>query len=70
MANKGVVLACGGFPFDFARRQTLYNHCAGESEHWSAASPGNTGDGVRLGESVGGEVVKDYPNAGAWAPTS
>ena len=70
LANKGVVLACGGFPFDFARRQTLYNHCAGESEHWSAASPGNTGDGVRLGESVGGEVVKDYPNAGAWAPTS
>ncbi|MFX9397492.1 FAD-binding protein, partial [Acinetobacter baumannii] len=47
LANKGVVLACGGFPFDFARRQTLYNHCAGESEHWSAASPGNTGDGVR-----------------------
>lgn len=70
LANKGVVLACGGFPFDFARRQTLYNHCAGESEYWSAASPGNTGDGVRLGESVGGEVVKDYPNAGAWAPTS
>jgi len=70
LANKGVVLACGGFPFDFARRQTLYNHCAGESEHWSAASPGNTGDGVRLGETVGGEVVKDYPNAGAWAPTS
>ena len=70
LANKGVVLACGGFPFDFASRQTLYNHCAGESEHWSAASPGNTGDGVRLGESVGGEVVKDYPNAGAWAPTS
>jgi succinate dehydrogenase/fumarate reductase flavoprotein subunit len=69
-ARRGVVLACGGFPFDIARRKTLYNHQADESAHWSSASPGNTGDGVRLGESVGGAAVTNYPNAGAWAPTS
>ncbi|MFX8624415.1 FAD-binding protein, partial [Acinetobacter baumannii] len=43
-ARRGVVLACGGFPLDIARRQTLYSHRADPSEHWSAASPSNTGD--------------------------
>lgn len=70
VARRGVVLACGGFPLDIARRQTLYSHRADPSEHWSAASPGNTGDGVRLGETVGGRFASGYPNAAAWAPTS
>lgn len=70
MARRGVVLACGGFPQDIARRQDLYRHSAADSEHWSAASPGNTGDGIRLGEAVGARLVEDYPNAAAWAPTS
>lgn len=70
VARRGVVLACGGFPLDIARRQTLYGHRADLDEHWSAASPGNTGDGIRLGETVGGNAVKGYPNAAAWAPTS
>lgn len=70
MARRGVVLACGGFPQDLARRQALYRHPAADTEHRSAASPGNTGDGIRLGEAVGGRAVEDYPNAAAWAPTS
>lgn len=69
-ARRGVVLACGGFPLDIARRQTLYSHRADPSEHWSAASPSNTGDGVRLGETAGGRATSGYPNAAAWAPTS
>ena len=69
-ARRGVVLACGGFPLDIARRQTLYGHRSDPSEHWSAASPGNTGDGVRLGEVAGGRSASGYPNAAAWAPTS
>lgn len=70
VVRRGVVLACGGFSVDIARRQTLYNHRADPSEHWSAASPGNTGDGVRLGELAGGRFANGYPNAAAWAPTS
>ncbi|WP_235889221.1 FAD-dependent oxidoreductase [Maritimibacter alexandrii] len=70
MARKGVVLACGGFPQDIARRQSLYKHASAEGEHVSAASPGNTGDGLRMAETIGAATLMDYPNAGAWAPTS
>lgn len=70
VARRGVVLACGGFPQDITRRTTVYAHKASESEHWSAASPGNTGDGMRLGEVAGARAIEGYPNAAAWAPTS
>ncbi len=70
MAKCGVILACGGFPQDIARRTKVYAHKAAEGEHWSASSPGNTGDGIRLGEANGARAVEGYPNAGAWAPTS
>ncbi|SFQ16364.1 FAD-dependent oxidoreductase [Tranquillimonas alkanivorans] len=69
-ARRGVVLACGGFPQDVTRRRTLYKHAAAEGEHVSAASPGNTGDGLSLAESIGAATQMDYPNAGAYAPTS
>ncbi|SDP15488.1 Succinate dehydrogenase/fumarate reductase, flavoprotein subunit [Rhodoferax sp. OV413] len=64
-ARRGVVLACGGFPHDAARKQELLGH-----EHWSAASRGNTGDGLRLGESAGGQVARDAVQAAALAPVS
>ncbi len=70
IARKGVVLACGGFPQNVAQREALYPHAANASEHVSSASPGNTGDGLRLGQSAGGKVVEGYPNHAAWAPTS
>lgn len=70
MARRGVVLACGGFPQDVARRKALYKHPSAEGEHVSAASPGNTGDGLRMAEAIGAATLMDYPNAGAWAPTS
>jgi succinate dehydrogenase/fumarate reductase flavoprotein subunit len=65
VASKGVVLACGGFAQDIARRQSLYNHAAAEGEHVSAAAPGNTGDGLRVAEAIGAQTRMDYPNAGA-----
>ncbi len=70
VARRGVILACGGFPQDVTRRTQVYGHNAGESEHWSAASPGNTGDGMKLGEQAGARAIEGYPNAAAWAPTS
>ena len=38
------------------RRRELFPHTPTGDEHWSAAPPGNTGDGLRLGESAGGVV--------------
>lgn len=64
--RKGVVLACGGFPQDAARKARLFSHSA----HFSPAPPGNTGDGLRLAEGVGGRIDESLPNAAAWVPVS
>jgi succinate dehydrogenase/fumarate reductase flavoprotein subunit len=69
-ARRGVVLAAGGFPQDPERRKSLFPHAPTGREHHSPAPPGNTGDGLRLAESVGGRVARDLPNAGAWIPVS
>nr|WP_315243588.1 FAD-dependent oxidoreductase [uncultured Albidiferax sp.] len=69
-ARCGVVLACGGFPHDVARKKALLPHAPTGQEHWSAASRGNTGDGLRLGEAVGGQVARDAVQAAALAPVS
>lgn len=68
--KRGVVLACGGFPFDIERRKQLFPHAPTGREHFTPSPPLNTGDGLRLGESVGGWVDPTIPNAAAWCPTS
>ncbi|MBW7966688.1 FAD-dependent oxidoreductase [Bradyrhizobium sp. BR 10261] len=69
-ARRGVVLACGGFPHDTQRKAALFAHAPSGNEHWSAAPPSNTGDGIRLGEAMGGLLRTDLSDAGAWAPVS
>jgi succinate dehydrogenase/fumarate reductase flavoprotein subunit len=69
-ARCGVVLATGGFPHDPARKQQLLPHAPTGHEHWSAGNRGNTGDGLRLGESAGGVVAGDLVQAAALAPVS
>ena len=69
-ARKGVVLACGGFPHDKARIAKAYPHVARGGEHVSPTPAGNTGDGVRLAESVGGTCEIRFPSAAAWMPVS
>lgn len=69
-ARRGVVLACGGFPHDPERKQQLLPHAPSGQEHWSAGNRGNTGDGLRLGESAGGQVACDLVQAAALAPVS
>jgi succinate dehydrogenase/fumarate reductase flavoprotein subunit len=64
--RKGVVLACGGFPQDAERRARLFPH----AEHHSPAPPGNTGDGLRLAQAIGGRLDESLPNAAAWVPVS
>ena len=66
----GVMLATGGFPHNPARKQQLLPHAPTGQEHWSAGNRGNTGDGLRLGESAGGVVAHDLVQAAALAPVS
>lgn len=68
--RRGVVLACGGFPYDVERRKQLFPHAPTGREHFTPSPALNTGDGLRLGESVGGWVDPAIPNAAAWCPTS
>lgn len=70
VASRGVVLACGGFPHDEARIRALFPHARAGGGHWSAAVPGDTGDGLRLGESVGGVVDANVVGGAGWAPVS
>ncbi len=69
-ARRGVVLAAGGFPQDAVRRKDLMPHAPSGHEHASPAPPGNTGDGLRLGESIGATVNTSLPHAAAWVPIS
>ncbi|ACB34692.1 fumarate reductase/succinate dehydrogenase flavoprotein domain protein [Leptothrix cholodnii SP-6] len=68
-ARRGVVLATGGFPHDVQRKKALFAHAPSGHEHWSAAPPTNTGDGLRLAEAVGARIDVGA-HAGAWAPVS
>ena len=70
IARRGVVLACGGFPHDVARRQKMFPHAPTGNEHWSPGPAGNTGDGLRLAETAGGRIEDSLPNAAAWVPVS
>ena len=69
-ATVGVVLAAGGFPHDIERRKQLFPHAPTGTEHYTPSPAANTGDGLRLAESVGGWVDPTIPNAAAWCPTS
>jgi succinate dehydrogenase/fumarate reductase flavoprotein subunit len=63
--RRGVVLACGGFPHDRARRARLFPHAPDGEAHFSPAPEENTGDGLKLAEAVGAAVVEELPNAAA-----
>jgi succinate dehydrogenase/fumarate reductase flavoprotein subunit len=69
-ARVGVVLACGGFPHDVERRKQLFPHAPTGREHYTPSPEANTGDGLRMGEAVGGYVDPTIPHAAAWVPTS
>jgi succinate dehydrogenase/fumarate reductase flavoprotein subunit len=70
VARKGVVLAGGGFSHDKERIARAFPHVAAGGEHFSPVPKGNTGDGARMAEKVGGRVEIRYSSAAAWMPTS
>ncbi len=70
IARHGVVLACGGFPHDIARRKAMFPHAPTGMEHFSPGPAGNTGDGLRMAEAAGCRIDDTLPNAAAWVPVS
>jgi succinate dehydrogenase/fumarate reductase flavoprotein subunit len=72
VARRGVVLACGGYPHDVERIRKSYPHLQRGGNHVSPTPAGNTGDGLRLAEGVGGKVDLRFRGEGAaaWMPVS
>lgn len=69
-ARKAVVLAAGGFANDIERRKAMFPRTPTGHEHLALPPLGVNGDGLRLGESVGGRVTDDLVSPVAWAPVS
>src|SRR4029077_10879298 len=67
-AKRGVVLACGGFPHDVARRKAMFPHAPTGNEHFSPGPVGNTGDGLRMAEAAGGGVQETLPEHARGVP--
>lgn len=63
----GAVLASGGFGQDEAMRQKWMGQSAAG---WSLQPEGSRGDGIRMGESVGGRLNPDNAANGIWVPAS
>ena len=64
-ARCGVLLASGGFAANANMRKNY--HPQPSNPQWSAASPEDTGDGIRMGLEVGGIV--ENPKSAWWTPT-
>ena len=60
----------GGFPHDVARRRELFPRTPTGREHWPLAPESATGDGIRLGEAVGGQLDRTLASPVAWCPVS
>jgi succinate dehydrogenase/fumarate reductase flavoprotein subunit len=66
-ARRGVILASGGYG---ANQQMRRDNVPMADSGWSLQPEGNTGDGIRLGESVGATFVRSNIDNGIWAPMS
>ena len=64
-ANKGVLLAMGGFAKNQAMREKYHSHPT--NTQWSAASKADTGDGITVGEKIGAQLA--MMNYAWWSPT-
>ena len=65
-ARRGVLLAAGGFARNLEMRQRYQRHPI--STEWTAGTPSNTGDAIRLGEAAGGTLR--LMDEAWWTPVS
>jgi len=66
LARRGVVLAAGGFAHNQEMREKYQR--APISAEWTSASPGNTGDAIRMGLELGAAL--DLMEEAWWGPSS
>ncbi|REE04375.1 FAD-dependent oxidoreductase [Citricoccus nitrophenolicus] len=69
-AQRGVVLATGGFPQDVGRRREVFPRTPTGNEHWTLAPEETTGDGLDLALAAGGVFDADMKAPAAWCPVS
>ncbi|HEY5857719.1 MAG TPA: FAD-dependent oxidoreductase [Aldersonia sp.] len=69
-ARRGVVLATGGFTHDLDRRAEMFPRTPTGREHWTLTPSTTTGDGITLGESVGGRLDRSLASPVAYCPVS
>ena len=65
-ATRGVVLAAGGFSRNLEMRQKYQRHPV--STEWTAGTPSNTGDAIRMGHDAGGALA--LMDEAWWTPVS
>lgn len=70
LANKGVILAAGGFAHDTLLRKQLFPKTPTGQEHLALPPTSCNGDGIRLGQQVGGFLFTNMASPVAWAPAS
>ena len=68
-ARRGVVLACGGFPYDVERTREWLPPLPSR-DPLSVAPQSNTGDGLRLAEEAGAALDAGMLSRAAWCPIS
>jgi succinate dehydrogenase/fumarate reductase flavoprotein subunit len=69
-ADRGVLVATGGFPHDAARRARMFPVGAHSAEMWALMPYGNSGDGIRMAEEVGAKFDERMPMPVALSPIS
>ncbi len=73
-ASAGVILACGGFTRDAARRAVVYPRvavgAASGAQQITVVPESNTGDGVNIAERAGGRFVHEVSQVAPWMPVS
>lgn len=69
-ADRGVVLAAGGYPHDTARRKDTFDHVRRGLPHYSMSPSGGTGGAIAAAEAVGAAFLDTNANGGFWTPVS
>jgi len=69
-AERGVILASGGFSANPGQRKMYFGHVADGYEHISLPPPGNDGDALALVEAAGVTPRTDLKRPAAWTPVS